>query len=244
MPLWLVNPGRGTRKAKRKGRRRRKLAGAALAAHERKVGRSLTGTARHAAKRAVHRGGAMAKRKRRRASNPKRRRRLHVRNPVVRHKRRRRRGLFQRNPGRGAIGSVMAIGLQGVKDGAGVVIGKAATRTVAGLVPFGANTGLVGALKQVVVAIGIGYGAHKVMGKDFARMVVAGGIAAPIESLVKSLNIPILSPALAAGDEAYAALGAYPGRAGMAAYPPALMPAGAGDGFGDGMGADYSWREM
>ena len=183
----------------------------------------------------------MAKRKRRRANGKRRRHSVkHRRNPIVRARRRRVRHGFRRNPARGVMGGLLATGFQGIKDGAGVVIGKAATRTVAGLVPFGANTGIVGALKQVVVAVAVGYGAHKVMGKEFARMVVAGGIAAPIETLVKGLNIPILSPALAAGDEAYAAMGAYP----LAAYPAALPAGGMSDGMGDGMGADYSWREM
>lgn len=240
MTLWLTNPARGRK------RKRRKLAGAALAAHLKKIGRKAkrrTGTARRAAKRAVQSGGSMAKRRKRRRANPKRRRRAgyivgkaRIRrrkmNPVGRRRRRRH---YRRNPG--AVRGLMQIATQGVKDAAGVVIGKAATRTVSGLIPFGANTGIVGALKQVVVAVGVGYGAHRFMGKDFARMVVAGGIAAPLETFVKSLNIPLLSPALAAGDEAYAALGAYP----LAAYPRAL--AGVAD-VGDGMGAEYAWSEM
>ena len=245
MTLWLVNPGRGkTRKARKA--RRRKLTGAALAAHQRKAGRKRAGTARRAAKRATTQGGRMAKGKRRRRANPKRRRHAgmfvkRAKNPGKRH--RRRRGLFRRNPGGGLVKGLMSTGMQGVKDAAGVVVGKAATRAVAGLIPFGANTGIVGTLKQVLVAVGVGYGANKVLGREFARMVVAGGIAAPLETLVKSMGIPILSPALSAGDEAYAALGghgAYP-LAGVGMYPPALPAA---SGYGDGMGADFGWDEM
>jgi hypothetical protein len=265
MPLWLTNSPRKARKRKKVGyvtgggrvrrrkmnrgrKRRRKLAGAALAAHLKKIG-TRAGTARHAAGRAASHGGGMAKRKRRRArANPKRRRRRHSTklvqrrrsNPVRRIKHRRKH--YRRNPGGSMVRSVIGIAKQGVKDAAGVVIGKAATRMVSGLIPFGANTGLMGAAKQVLVAVGVGYGAHRVMGKEFARMVVAGGIAAPLETLVKGLNIPLLSPALAAGDGAYAALGAYPRAlpAGVGAYPLAGT-----DGYGDGStGGDYAWDEM
>lgn len=229
MTLWLVNPAK---KARRKSKRRaRKLSGAALAAH-----------ARRAAKRATSTGGRMAKSRKRRRANPKRRHRgLFVARKANPGKRRRKaRGLFRRNPG-GAVGSLMGLGKQGLKDAAGVIVGKTATRIVSGLIPFGAATGIVGTLKQVLVAVGVGYGANRVMGREFARMVVAGGIAAPLETLLKGLNIPVLSPALSAGDEAYAAMGAYP----LAAYPAALP---AGDGYGEGSGMagqnDFAWSEM
>ena len=236
MTLWLVNPAK---KARRKSKRRaRKLSGAALAAH-----------ARRAAKRATSTGGRMAKSRKRRRANPKRRHRgLFVARKANPGKRRRKaRGLFRRNPG-GAVGSLMGLGKQGLKDAAGVVVGKAATRIVSGLIPVGVNTGIVGALKQMLSAVAVGYGAQRFMGREFSRMVVAGGIAAPLETLLKSFTkadgtpmIPILTTALSAGDEAYAAMGAYP----LAAYPAAL-PAGDGYGSGTGMAGqnDFDWHEM
>jgi hypothetical protein len=251
MALWLTNPKRRARKVRR--HKRRKLAGAALAAHLRKIGKRSkrrTGTARRAGKRVASQGGIMAKRKRRRA-NPKRRRR-HVakavvrrrrrHNPVIRHKRRRH---YRRNPAGGLVGSMMALGKQGVKDGAGVVIGKVATNTVAGLIPFGSNAGLTGAVKKVVTALAVGYGANRVMGREFARMVVAGGFAGVYETLLKTVSIPVIGPFIQSSlaDPGYAALGLYPRGNGLQAYP--LAGVGDGVGYGDGStGGDYSWEEM
>lgn len=218
-----------------KRRKRRKLAGAALAAHnKKKAGRSRTRTARRRVQASTSGGSKMAKRKRRRTTSRRRRRstvaRRTRRNPSIRHRRRSSRRRFRRNPpmsGRGLV----KVATQGIKDAALILVGKAATRAVSSMVPFGANVGIVGAGKQVLVSLAVGYAAHKALGADAARMVVAGGIAAPLETLVKGLNIPILSANL--GDATGAAGSAlaignqypYPVGDGMAAYPLSAYPA-------------------
>ena len=115
---------------------------------------------------------------------------------LTNRKRRHRRG--RRNPP--LVGGLMKDAVQGVKDAAGILVGKAATRVVSAYIPIGTNTGVVGAVKQVVVAVGVGFAAKKLVKRgDFARFVTAGGIAGALESIVKGLNIPILSANLGDG---------------------------------------------
>jgi hypothetical protein len=250
--LFFNPPGKGRGMARR--RKRRKLAGAALAAHRKRLGltkrkkrrsskrrRHTARTTRRAGRRVAQHGGLMARRKRHRR-NP--RRRSHRRRALVRrndpglrrHRRRHRR--YRRNPAF-SVGGVMKQATQGVKDAAAIVVGKAATRAVSNLIPIGTNTGVIGAVKQVLVAVGVGYGASKLVKRgEFARFVTAGGIAGALETIVKSLNIPIISTNLGDGAE-YSAVGggnsamlpgmsAYPLSPGVSAYP-------LGD-YGDGMG--------
>ena len=87
-----------------------------------------------------------------------------------------------------------------MKDAAAIVVGKAATRVVSNLIPIGTNAGVIGAVKQVAVAVGVGFAASKLVKRgDFARFVTAGGIAGALETIVKGLNIPILSANLGDG---------------------------------------------
>jgi hypothetical protein len=191
----------------------------------------------------------MAKRKRKSTRRRSRRRASRRRSPVTalrRHSvyltnRKRHRVRHRRNPP--LVGGLVKDTVQGLKDGAAVLIGKASTRVVSSYIPIGTNTGVVGAVKQVVVAVGVGFAAKKLVKRgDFARFVTAGGIAAALESIVKGLNIPILSANLGGGEEfgAMSTTGgsAYEGIApGVAAYPggPALSAYPMGD-LGDGMG--------
>lgn len=183
----------------------------------------------------------MAKRKRHRVRHRRgrsrspvtalRRRHVYLTNP--RHKRRRHH--YRRNP----AGGVVKLAVQGVKDAAAIVVGKAATRVVSNLIPIGTNAGVIGAVKQVAVAVGVGFAASKLVKRgDFARFVTAGGIAGALETIVKGLNIPILSANLGDGGSYSAIEGggsamlpgmaAYVGSPGVGAYP-------LGD-LGDGMG--------
>jgi hypothetical protein len=106
---------------------------------------------------------------------------------------------------------------QGFKDAAGVVVGKAAARAIPQMVGL-AQAGYAGLAIQGVAAIAAGYAANRFLGANFGRMVLAGGLSAPLEALVKSLNIPIISAGL--GDDLYlGGVGSYPA---LAAYPQEL----------------------
>lgn len=127
--------------------------------------------------------------------------------------------------------------MQGVKDAALILVGKAGTRAVSAMIPFGANVGIVGAVKQVAVALAVGFAAHKALGADAARMVVAGGIVAPLETLVKGLNIPLVSANLGdATGAAGAGFAIQDGRDGMGAYPLAAYPPDDEAEYGNAMG--------
>lgn len=164
------------------------------------------------------------------------------RHAVYQTNRKKRRHHYRGNPAGGLVKNAV----QGVKDAAGILVGKAATRVVSSYIPIGTNTGVVGAVKQVAVAVGVGFAAKKLVKRgDFARFVTAGGIAGALESIVKGLNIPILSANLGSGEEMAAmdfpalatapiGIGAYPGGPGVGAYPLGEL----GDGMGEvGFGA-------
>lgn len=93
---------------------------------------------------------------------------------------------------------------QGVIDAGGVIVGKAATRIVANLVPIPKNTMMMNFVVQAGSAIVVGMVARMVVSKDVARMMIAGGFAAPVESFAK--GIPFIGPML--GDD-YLQLGEY-----------------------------------
>ena len=148
----------------------------------------------------------MARRRRRvthrRRRTAVRRRRVYASNP---HRKRRRRS-YRRNPSmRGVMGTIK----QGVKDAAGVIAGKVAVRALPKLIPGATQPGALGLAIQGAFAVGAGWAAHKFVGGNFARMVVAGGIAAVAETAIKAYNIPYVSDALS-GDDDVAMLAGYP----------------------------------
>ena len=139
----------------------------------------------------------MAARKRRRA--PRRRRRTYRRN--------------QPRQLRGITNQLM----QGGIDALQVLAGKAAARTVPQMLGFGLENA-TGVAMQAVVAIVVGMVGKQFFGAGPGRMMLAGALTAPVESLVVAANIPILSPALSA----YPQLGQYSSGyygAGVGAYP-------------------------
>ena len=77
---------------------------------------------------------------------------------------------------------------------------------------------------QVAAALAAGY-VGRFISPNASKMMLAGGLAAPIESYVKSLNLPIISAALGDG-EGYYAVGAWPAPAAISGYP---VGAGVGD---------------
>jgi hypothetical protein len=93
---------------------------------------------------------------------------------------------------------------QGAIDAAGVVVGKAATRIVANFVPVPKDTMMMNFVVQAGSAIVVGMAARMVVSRDMARMIIAGGFAAPVESFAK--GIPFIGPML--GDD-YLELGEY-----------------------------------
>lgn len=95
---------------------------------------------------------------------------------------------------------------QGAIDASGVVVGKAATRMVSNMIPFG-GTGAIALLKQALSAVAVGMVASRFINPSYARFVLAGGLAAPVETFLQGL--PIIGPAISGGEQ----LGEYLGIA-------------------------------
>ena len=97
----------------------------------------------------------------------------------------------------------------GVMDAGEVLIGKVAVRTIPGLVgaPTDGNLGLIIQGLSAVLAGGL---AHTFVNHNAGKMVLAGGLAAPLESLIKALNIPMISSALGEETVEIDGLDAYP----------------------------------
>ena len=103
---------------------------------------------------------------------------------------------------------------QGLVDGLQVVVGTAGARMLPTL--FRLDTqGPLGLGIQLASAVAIGAVAENFVSRDAARMMVAGGVAAPLQSLAVSLNIPVLSGALLAG---------YPQGGRLIGYPRPGVP--------------------
>jgi len=146
-------------------------------------------------------GGAPVAKRRRKAVSRKRttkRRRSVKQNPPtvnVRH-RRVRRVRHRRNPKGLSFGYFSFATLtNGVIDAGEVVIGKAAARTIPTLVglPTGDTMGLV---VQALSALVVGWAGHSFISANAGKMLLAGGLSAPVESLIKQMNLPIISAAL------------------------------------------------
>lgn len=125
---------------------------------------------------------------------------------------------------------------QGAIDAGFIVAGKAASRIIAGFIPVGAGGMAINLAVQAAAALGAGY-VGRFISPNASRMMLAGGLAGVVETFVKGLNIPFISPAL--GDDYYTpgalAVGAYPQQ--ISAYPgvsayPQLM---AGDEEDEGL---------
>lgn len=140
-------------------------------------------------------------------ANPKRRRRRAAARRFAAPRRRR------RNPPRTNLVTMLMDGALGAVE---VIGGKVAVRAVPGFVglPTAGNTGLA---VQAALAVGLGWVVDMLAGPDVARMVLAGGLAAPLENVVAGLNIPVVSPAVGG------TLGAY-ANARLPNYPPPRRP--------------------
>lgn len=114
--------------------------------------------------------------------------------------------------------------MEGARGAVGVTVGKAAARAIPTQLGL-PTTGPMGIATMLGVALALGMAADKVSKKD-APFVLAGALSAPIEGLIRDLNVPVLSSALSAypsfpaGQPNILGSGTTTGRArsGLAAY--------------------------
>lgn len=224
--LFLTNPRHKKRKrARRKAARFKKGSIAAkryMASIRPNKGRKRRKARRaHRAPRVVivrtnrpTKGGSMA-RKRRSSTRRRRTRIRRVGHVVYTNPRKRHRRHYRRNPSgmRGIAGLITA----GVKDGLYVVTGSALTSAIPKLIPGAAQPGMLGLAIQLATATGAGIAAHKVLGQNAGRLVLAGGYARVITTALIAANIPMVSGALS-GNEDVAMLNGYPGNPEVAGY--------------------------
>ena len=107
--------------------------------------------------------------------------------------------------------------MDGAQDALWIVGGKAVTNAIPSLVGL-SPVGATGIAVKALSALGAGF-IFGFVSQNAAKLATAAGFAAIIEPLVRGLNIPIISPALAA-DDGYDSLAAYPEEVGsLSAYP-------------------------
>lgn len=195
--FYLVNPGRKSgKKSKRKGRKKPRTAAqkaatkkmlAANRAKKRK-GRKV----RKSTKKSYSKGVKKMARKSKKGTS-KRRRSTRRRKSGALTFRRVTGKVYRSNPGglKGIAGSVM----QGVKDGATVLAGEA----IAGLAAtYNPIQSVPPVAAKGIAALGLAVLAPRFIGKDTARMLVAGAIASTLREPAKGL--PLIGPALSGGD--------------------------------------------
>ncbi len=125
---------------------------------------------------------------------------------------------YRRNPsikrmGKGFIGML----LQGSIDTVEVTLGKVVARTIPTMVNI-PTSGPMGLIVQTAVAVAVGFVGHQFVSKNAGKMMLAGALSAPVESIIKQANIPFISAGLGEEPEiveiggmgAYPSLGAYP----------------------------------
>ena len=146
--------------------------------------------------RAARKGGRTTARKR--TTTTRKRRRTTKRNPgrtvmprartnAPRRARRRTGGLA----GFDFVGSFVA----GATEATQVLVGKALARSVPDLVGL-PKQGNIGLAIQTGVALLTGYAAEMFVSAGAARALMAGGLTAPLETLIVAYNVPWLAPAL------------------------------------------------
>lgn len=101
--------------------------------------------------------------------------------------------------------------MDGIKGGAGVVLGEAAAGAIPNLLPVAAlQSGPLNVVAQAAVGIFLAPFVGRTLGGEYGKAFLWGAFARPLRNLVQQLGVPILAPALAA----------YPGN--LAAYPGGL----------------------
>lgn len=104
----------------------------------------------------------------------------------------------------------MARAKEGIIGGAGVVLGKGISRAVPTLIGQ-SRTGVLGIVISGLAGIFLSPIVKKIGGSDLGTGFLYGAFAAPIESFVVGMNIPILSPSLSSYADELAAIPYQPG---------------------------------
>lgn len=133
------------------------------------------------------------------------------RQPVVSRK-----ASYRRNPRPMGIVNQLIDGGIGAAE---VLAGKGVVRSVPQLFSIDRET-TMGLIVQALAALGVGIGANYIVSKSAAHVMLAGGLAAPLETLIKKAGIPVVSAAFGETEEEAQLIGAYPEL--MGAYPRAL----------------------
>lgn len=96
---------------------------------------------------------------------------------------------YRRNPRKPDVVQMLT---RGTLTATQVLLGKAAVRAIPDLakLPKNGNTGLA---VQVAVALALGYVGEMFFTKNTAAALLAGGLTAPVETLIVSANIPYVS---------------------------------------------------
>lgn len=133
-----------------------------------------------------------------------------------------RRRTYRRNPRQP---DVVKMFMAGTMTAGQVLIGKAAARAVPDMMdlPKEGNTGLA---VQAAVAIAVGFVADMFLPKAVAASMLAGGLTAPLETMIQVWNVPWLADYLSA-TSAQEGVGAY-----VLATPPPLKALGSYPNFG------------
>ncbi len=143
---------------------------------------------------------------------------------------------YARNAPRMTFRNITRTLMDGAMDAAMVLTGKAATRAI----PLMANLpkeGNIGLAVQGATAVVVSMLAQQFLRPQQARMILAGGLTAPLETLIVSFNVPFLGPALQPV-ESDAQLSAYLGGYVTPAAPAPTNGQNMGGYVDDGMG-DY-----
>jgi len=128
---------------------------------------------------------------------------------------------------------------QGAKDALGIVAGKALARIIPTMLPQLPKAGPLGLAVQAATAVAVGFAASKVAGREVARMVLAGGLTAPLETALVAYRVPVLGPALdpvaSTAAVAAASMGSYVGRRRVTSGRPLSAYVNANNGLGSYM---------
>lgn len=149
------------------------------------------------------------------------RRRASTRRTVARRRRR-------NPPRRVSVRGVFRDLQQGAFDAGAVVVGKAGTRFLANLIPIPQDTMLMNFAVQGVSAVVVGMVARMALSKRTADFMVAGGLAAPMETIL--VQLPVVGPLLGQYDP-YLPMGEYDptlpmGEYAMGEYPQPAVEVG------------------
>lgn len=153
----------------------------------------------------------------------KKTRKKYKKNPPT-HRRRR----FLHNPMNLSPKGILNQLTTGAIDASEIVVGKAIARSIPGLLGI-STSGTMGLVIQLGGGIAAGF-IGNFINPNAGKMMLAAGLAAPIESLIKQMNIPFISSAL--GEDELVEISAYPQLDGVGDY----VEMGAYPGSGDLVG--------